>query len=131
MKPISLEELNPIDSELKINGKVYQLNKFSLYHQIWANKKWEEKDNNGRVVKTGSEVLFEKIGENDMEVCVELIHKLLKDPSDFGSSQDLSLALSFKDIPPLVQCILDVIGSSQPVVGSQPMQRKKNRRRAS
>ena len=108
MKPVKLSDLCPMDTELTLRGKKYKLEKFSLYHQAWANEAFKENGVNG------TEVMFNKIADNDVECVVLLLFRLMGEQKDYASPEDLMRKLDFTDVPNIVNPLMRAIGLSQP-----------------
>lgn len=108
---VSINDLNPRNSTFKLNGKEYELKKFSLAIQVWANDEFATPEN-----KNGLEVLSQKVTNLDADAIARCCYRMLVDKSDFGSFENF--LDKFKDYYTLLEVLLipfsECLGVSQP-----------------
>lgn len=82
MFAVKVEDLNPIEATIKIDGNEYTLRKFDLLAQSWANREFATKNQ-----PNGLFILADKIKDfnNNFDTLLECTWHLLKEKKVFGS----------------------------------------------
>jgi len=111
MSNVSINDLNPRESEFVLRGTTYKLKKFSLAAQVWAHDEFATAEE-----KNGLTVLSTKLIELDSGAIAKTCYFLLKDKQDFATQESFIDALG--DHVTTIQVLLApfsaCLGVSQP-----------------
>lgn len=122
---IKIEDLVPMDAEITISGKTYELRKFTLADSVWMNKKMG-----------GEDAVQQMFINTKMEQLAILLFRLLKDKTDFlpetvqGWDDDGEIIEEMRVTGPekvlqriklseqenVIHGLLETIGVSQPII---------------
>ena len=92
MSALKVQDLNPIETTITLNGKEYTLRKFDLLARSWASNEFATESR-----PDGLFVLADKMksfGADNFDTLLKCIWHLLKQKSDFGSFDGFCLAVT-------------------------------------
>lgn len=110
---IGIDELNPRPSKFMLAGEAYELKKFSLAAQVWANDEFKVEGNDN-----GLAVLAARIERLDPSAIAQTCYYLLKDKSSFPVVGNFIDAMGDHNnvLSILLKPLSDCLGVSQPTV---------------
>ena len=102
---LTLNDLCPKETTLELNGKKYELKRFTLRAQAWAFDKY------------GPDKLNDLLSKQHLPTVAEILHYLLKDKTDFPTAEDLMECVATQhERVSLFTALLETIGISQPIL---------------